>query len=77
MARVLLGERDYSSFILRQESGYHLRVLADLGEVARRRQERRRLVSVGVIPKVGLWGLLELRTLGLHPHLGGEVARAG
>lgn len=76
MARVLLGERDYSSFILRQESGYHFRVLTDLGEVARRRREKEVGFSCGNPKSKGLWGLLELRTLGLHPHLGGEVARA-
>lgn len=70
--RVLLGECD-SLLYLRQESGYPecLGVLAGLGEVARRKREGRKLVSVGVSPGAGGWGgRLELWTLAFHPWSG-------
>lgn len=77
--RVLLGERDYSFFLLGGRRAVSQRASESwqtLDEVARREQEGVRLVSAVVTPKAvgcgggGGGGWLERGMLGLHPWSG-------
>lgn len=68
----LLGERDYSFFLLSLVTKRASQSWVTLGEVARREQEGVRLVSAGVTSKAGGYGggLAGTWMLGLHPWSG-------